>query len=122
MDRNDTQLLRTLVEVPALARRLYPRGRYEGLEPNALQVLVALQLQSDRTVGDLVEQLTLGQGTVSTALALLHERRLVHAVADESDARRQRQTITQKGTQLVERFAAETLGRMEGIQSATRRA
>jgi hypothetical protein len=34
--------IRLLIGPPALTRRLYPRGGFEGLEPNTLQVLLAV--------------------------------------------------------------------------------
>lgn len=113
-DRNfDAELLRALVDVPARARRLYPRGGFEGLEPNALQVLVALRLEPGQTVGELVARLALGQGTVSTALALLRRRGLSEEHADPADKRRRRQGITASGRRLVARFLADTAPRLE---------
>ena len=71
-DRDDgEELRRVLVEAPALVRRLYRRGGFEGLEPNAMQVLIALDNEPGQPVGQLVDALVLGQGTVSTALARL---------------------------------------------------
>ena len=109
-------LLQALVDAPTLTRCLYPRGGFDGLEPNELQVLVALHLHSDRIVTDLVNQLQLGQGTVSTALASLHERGLVRPAVDRRDARRQRQRITPAGRRLVQHFASQARKRLSTVQ------
>jgi len=99
-------------------RRLYPRGGFEGLEANALQVLVALYLQPGLIVADLVEQLLLAQGTVSTALTRLQRRGLVRAISDRDDARRQRQQITPEGRRLVGRFAVKARERVDASGGA----
>lgn len=104
--KRDEALLRNLVEAPALTRRLYQRGGFEGLEPNVLQVLVALHRESDRTVGALGEQLVLRQPTVSTALARLQDQGLVTERGDPTDGRRRRQHITRRGRALVRRFVS----------------
>ena len=111
-DQKEQALARDLVEVPAEARRLYVRGGFEGLEPNTLQVAVAIWLQPGQTVGELVELLSLGQGTVSTALARLSERGLVTTRPDKADARRQRQALTRLGRVFVERFVVHTADRL----------
>lgn len=97
-------LAEALVQAPALTRRLYPRGGFEGLEANALQVLVLLQHRPGLSVNDLAAELVLGQGTVSTALGLLEQRGYVAAKTDEDDRRRQRQYLTRSGRALVQRF------------------
>jgi DNA-binding MarR family transcriptional regulator len=102
--QREDALLRDLVDAPALTRRLYRRGGFDGLEPNTLQVLVALHRESDRTVKALTEQLVLRQPTVSTALARLRDRGLVAEHADPSDGRRRRQHITRRGRALVRRL------------------
>jgi DNA-binding MarR family transcriptional regulator len=104
--KDDTEKLRHLIEVPATARRLYPRGGFEGLEPNHLQILIALRLAAGMTVNELVETLTLGQGTVSTGLSILEDRGLVKAKSDPDDRRRRRQQLTAAGEQTVARFVA----------------
>jgi DNA-binding MarR family transcriptional regulator len=111
-DHDDAALLRALVEVPAAARRLYGRGGFEGLEPSALQVLVALHLESDSTVADMVERLALAQPTVSLAVIALRERGLVVERPDPRDGRRRRQTITREGRAAARRFAKEAAARL----------
>lgn len=106
-DVKNSELWR-LVETAALVRRLYPRGGFHGLEANVLQVLIAVMLQPNATVGELVEFLALGQGTVSAALTRLEERGLVRNSADALDGRRRRQHITPDGEMFCRRFAQIT--------------
>lgn len=101
---DEREQLHGLIAAPTTARRLYQRGGFEDLEANTLQVLIAVQLMAQPTVGELTDELALAQGTVSTALSQLQERGLVTALADPSDGRRQRQRITQEGRLLVRRF------------------
>lgn len=98
--------LSLLIRAPTLTRRLYRRGGFEDLEPNVLQVLIAIDLTPGSTVGELADVLALAQGTVSTAVAGLADRGLISAAADPADARRQRLRPTRAGRALVERFAA----------------
>lgn len=100
--------LRFLIDVPATARRLFPRGGFEGLEANHVQILIALKLTTGATVGELVEALALGQGTVSTGLGVLEERGLVKAKPDPGDRRRKQQELTAKGERTVERFVSSS--------------
>ena len=110
-DREDygggRELRRLLVEAPALTRRLYRRGGFEGLEPNTMQVLIALDNESGQSVGQLVDLLVLGQGTVSTALARLQADRLVDEAVDDGDRRKRVQAITKEGRAVVQRFVAD---------------
>src|SRR4051812_30952982 len=94
-----------LIDIPTQARRLYPRGGFEGLEPNALQVLIALCVEPHRTVSDLVGELALGQGTVSTAIAVLQERELVATRPNPKDRRGRHLRPTRNGRALVTRFS-----------------
>jgi DNA-binding MarR family transcriptional regulator len=106
-DRADRQaLLAELIEAPTLTRRLYPRRGFAGLEPNVLQVLIAVELHPSSTVGDVADRLALAQGTISTAVARLREERLVDAAADELDARRQLLTTTAAGRRAIDEFIA----------------
>ena len=91
---------------PAIAtRKLYERGGFEELEANVLQVLLALSVHESMGVGELADELALGQATVSTALRVLAERGLVQAKRDVADGRRRPQRITSSGLRLVIRFA-----------------
>ncbi len=100
--------LRTLIDAPTQTRRLYPRGGFDGLEANTLQVLIAVKLLDHPTVGELMAELVLAQGTVSTALGHLRARGLVTSVSDGADARRQRQHATRTGEELLTGFLAQT--------------
>lgn len=106
--KNEDEKLRFLIEVPSTARRLFPRGGFEGLEANHVQILIALKLTSGMTVNHLVETLALGQGTVSTGLGVLEDRGLVTAKPDASDRRRKQQRLTAEGTRMVDRFVASS--------------
>jgi DNA-binding MarR family transcriptional regulator len=101
------------LQAAILTRRVWTRGGVEGLEANALQVLVALAVGGERTVGALVERLALAQGTVSTALARLQERGLVEEALDDADKRRRVQVITQAGELLVQRFLDDAVERAD---------
>lgn len=107
--------LRELIATPTRARRLYKRGGCEGLEPNVLQVLIAIELSGQPTVNELVKELALGQSTVSTAIATLAERGLVATAPDSDDRRNQRQRITAAGRALVRRFADAAWQRAEAF-------
>lgn len=100
--------LRRLIELPALVRRLYPRGGFEGLDAHTLQVLVAVACQEETTVGEIVDRLALGQGTVSTAASRLQEAALIQSKASKADGRRRLLTTTAKGRRLVARFERAT--------------
>jgi DNA-binding MarR family transcriptional regulator len=102
--KDETEKLRYLIEMPTIARRLYPRGGFEGLEPNHVQILIALKLVPGATVNELVETLALGQGTVSTGLGRLEDRGLVTAEPSPEDRRRKQQKLTAEGQQTVARF------------------
>lgn len=84
-------LRREVLDVATRSRRMYARGGFMGLEPNVLQVLIAVSIDPGRTVGDLVEQLALGQSTVSRAMTLLEGRCLTHPENDPADRRRVRE-------------------------------
>jgi DNA-binding MarR family transcriptional regulator len=103
---NEDVALRALVAAPVQTRRLYPRGGFEGLEANALQVLIAVRLLGEPLVGELVAELLLAQGTVSTALGRLRKRGLVTSKNDDKDGRGQRQRVSAQGEMLLRRFIA----------------
>jgi DNA-binding MarR family transcriptional regulator len=99
------QLLATAVE----ARRAFPRGGFEGLEPNALQVLLALALRSEQSVGELAESLRLQHSTVSHALSELRQQNLATGRVSDQDGRRQVLQLTRRGKGLVDRFVAQAV-------------
>lgn len=102
--KSDEDKLRFLIEVATASRRLFPRGGFEGLEANHVQILVALKLAKAMTVNELVEGLALSQGTVSTGLGVLEDRGLVRAEHDPDDRRRKQQQLTTEGVRTVKRF------------------
>jgi DNA-binding MarR family transcriptional regulator len=101
--------LRALIEAPALTRRLYNQREAYGLEPRALQVLVAVRLRDRATVKDLAQELALPHKTVSELLTKLQAQGLVISDADPADKRRQLQMITTTGRERVDSFAREAL-------------
>jgi DNA-binding MarR family transcriptional regulator len=102
--RSHQEIVDALLRIPAASRRLYPRAGTEGLEPNTLQVLIAVAEQRAVTVGALVDLLALSQGTVSTALAKLRERGLVDEVRDDRDSRRRFLSATSAGSDVAQAF------------------
>ncbi len=101
-----TANLSQLVELPARARRLFARAADFGLEPNALQVLAAIDHEPGQTVGELAQLLALSPSTVSHALRTLAERRLVRDVEVRGeDRRRRRMATTAAGGRLIDTFA-----------------
>jgi DNA-binding MarR family transcriptional regulator len=108
--KQQAALMRQLVEAPALTRRAYRKQGSDGLRPAELQVLLAVVLEPDRLVGELVEQLAMDHATVSNGLAVLHQRKLVKQVVDKNDRRRRRQRPTAKGQRLAKRFVALSRG------------
>lgn len=93
-----------LIEIPARARRLYPRGRRDGLEPTALQVLACLARDGQLTTQVLAATLELEPSTVRHALAELRQRGLVTAVEDPHDARRRPHRVTAGGETVVRKL------------------
>jgi DNA-binding MarR family transcriptional regulator len=102
--------LQALIAAPTMTRRMYRRGGFEGLEANTMQVLIAVQLLGNPTVGDIVNELALAQGTVSTALTHLQNAGFVVPADDPQDRRRERQSITANGKRVVARFMGSVQG------------
>lgn len=97
--------LRELVDVPTRSRRMYPRARLDGLEPAALQILVALVLRDADNAGALAKRLCLERSTVSHAIGALRERGLVEEQVVDGDRRRRNLHVSQDGSRLVREFA-----------------
>ena len=70
-------LLGALITLPALMRRVYERGGFEQLEPNVMQVLLAVEASPGISTGDLAVRLDLKPATVRHALILLRSKNLV---------------------------------------------
>lgn len=96
--------LAALVEVAAEARRVYPRGRVRDLEPATLQVLLAVDLLGQPTVGELATRLVLTPQAVSGALRRLRELELVETKVSREDRRQRTARISEKGSRRVDEF------------------
>ena len=73
----------------------------DNLEPNVLQVLIALEVLTTPTVENSLTSVVLAQSEVSITLARLQERGLPTTIPDPNDARRQRQGIIPEGCMVV---------------------
>ena len=104
--RTSRELAWAALELARVSRLVYPRGGFKGWEPAELQVLLALVIKSDQTVGELAASLELKSPTVSNAVKRLAGAKpaLVKAKADPSDARSKLLRVTAKGKALAERF------------------
>lgn len=105
---NHASRLQHLLDVPAEARRLYPRSQLTGLEPSAMQVLIAVVAgEADDTTG-LTARLAFERSTVSHSVRELAERGLITRTVDGDDRRRTRLAATAAGAQLVRDFVSRT--------------
>jgi DNA-binding MarR family transcriptional regulator len=100
------QIIREVLTAAVRTRRAFPRGGPEHLEPNAVQVLLALSLSDRAAVGALADQLALGPSTVSHALDRLRRDGLVETLQSQTDKRAQLQHITADGESAVAQFLA----------------
>jgi DNA-binding MarR family transcriptional regulator len=94
------------------ARRVYPRGGFDGLDAVELQVILSLWLEPRRRVRDLADALALPRPSVSSAVARLTAKELVSSLRDPADGRAAHQQLTRVGSGVVRRFlshAAEHL-------------
>lgn len=98
-------LLQSLIAPPAVTRRIYTTANCAGLEPRAMQVLIAVQLLQRPTVKEVALELELAQRTVSAMLVKLHELGLVESSSDPTDRRQQLQTVTERGCAMIDTFA-----------------
>lgn len=99
-----------MVRSAALARRLFPRGGFDGIDTTSLQVLLAVAA-GDRgcTVGDAADRLGLAASTASAALEPLRERRLVSQAGDPKDGRRAILQATEHGRALIDAFVTDRM-------------
>lgn len=104
------ELISELIEAPARARRLYPRGGFEGLEPNAAQVLVVLAGEAAATVDAIADRLALDPSTVRHALGVLRDRGLAAERPDPDDRRRKRNAATAAGRACLSRLLRRAAG------------
>jgi DNA-binding MarR family transcriptional regulator len=124
-DGNKDETLRALVEVPALARRLFPReqsldapgdqeerpgmgtteARLSTVGANALQVLALLALEPEADVARIVDALALHKATVSGAVRELRDRGLLEDESIVGDRRRRRYSVTAVGDEVISALA-----------------
>jgi DNA-binding MarR family transcriptional regulator len=105
-DRDELPEIDELLDAATITRLAYPRGKLDGMEPSAMQVLLALAVLSRPTVGEVATRLALRSPTVSVALAQLRNARFVAASTD-ADARRRRHILTAAGRRRIRRFLVD---------------
>ena len=100
-----------MVRSAALARRLFPRGGFEGLDTTSLQVLLAVAVEPPPgcTVGDAAARLGLSPSTASAAVGNLGAQGFLLQAADAEDGRRALLAVTPEGLALVEAFVADRM-------------
>jgi DNA-binding MarR family transcriptional regulator len=108
----DGQDLLSLLVAPTTSRVIYPRGRFEGLEPAMIQVLIAVKLLNRPTVRELESALAMNHGTTATAVKALQDHDLVESHTDDADGRVRRQTATALGEELIARFSSGAFARL----------
>jgi DNA-binding MarR family transcriptional regulator len=100
-----------MVRSAALARRLFPRGGFDGIDATALQMLLAVAAAGSGgcSVGEAADRLGLSPSTASAALEPLRTRKLVTQVGDPTDARRAILHVAERGTALIEAFVTDRM-------------
>ena len=98
-----------MVRSAALARRLFPRGGFDGVDSTGLQVLLAVAAVggSGCTIGDAADRLGLSPSTASAAVEPLRARNLLSQKTDPHDGRRAILAVTELGDALVTEFVAD---------------
>jgi DNA-binding MarR family transcriptional regulator len=100
-----------MVRSAALARRLFPRGGFDGVDTTGLQVLLAIAAVggSGCTIGDAADRLGLSPSTGSAAIEPLRAQQLLTQSADPQDGRRAILLLTERGRALVDAFVTDRL-------------
>jgi DNA-binding MarR family transcriptional regulator len=103
--------LDAMVRSAALARRLFPRGGFDGVDTTGLQVLLAVAAVggSGCTIGDAADRLGLSPSTGSAAVEPLRAQQLLSQSADPRDGRRAILLLTDRGHALVDAFVTDRL-------------
>jgi len=103
--------VQSMVRSAALARRLFPRGGFDGIDTTGLQVLLAVAAAGDGgcTVGDAADRLGLAASTGSAALEPLRTRTLVSQTGDPKDKRRAILHVTGRGNALIDAFVTDRM-------------
>lgn len=99
-----TELLRSA----ARARRAFG-GRPGGLEPRAIEVLVAIWTTPERAVTRLADELGIDRSTVSHAIRALAEAGLLANPGPGADARSRVYRVSARGERLVLAILADTV-------------
>jgi len=86
------------------ATDLYSRqlSREVGLTAPQLLVMQAIQAKDEITMGEIADEVSLSQATVTTILDRLEKRALIRRQRGESDKRKVYATLTESGSALVE--------------------
>jgi DNA-binding IclR family transcriptional regulator len=100
-----------MVRSAALARRLFPRGGFEGVDTTGLQVLLGVLAAGEGgcTIGDAAERLGLSPSTASAAVEPLRARKLLSQAVDPRDARRAILAVTERGQALIAAFVTDRM-------------
>jgi DNA-binding MarR family transcriptional regulator len=103
--------LDAMVRSAALARRLFPRGGFDGVDTTGLQVLLAVLAAGENgcTIGDAAERLGLSPSTASAAVEPLRVRELLLQAVDPRDARRAILAVTERGEALIAAFVTNRM-------------
>ncbi len=97
------KLAQVMVRAAVVSRLAFPRGRFEGLEANVIQVALSLWLRPGQTVRALSGELALDYTTVSHGLADLAAGEFVQARVVPHDRRSRELRLTPAGDALVSR-------------------
>jgi len=98
------RVLDQALSLPALVRRLYPRSALGGLEPVAMQTLLALYESPGGTTEEIARRLAVEPATLRHAFAELARRGLIRDEPDPEDRRRRRRVLTSAGESVVDTF------------------
>lgn len=114
---SDNDVAREAVSAAIVVRRLFARGGLNGLEPNAVQVLLTLKLEPNRTVNELATVLALAKTTVSHSVSALQQQGLLDESADDRDRRRRPQRLTADGEHLAAQLVKDIRQRLGAIRA-----
>ena len=99
-------LLDQALSAPALVRRLYSRPALKGLEPVAMQALLALSERPAAGTDEIAARLAVEPATLRHSIAELARRGLVSDEPDPADRRRRVRGLTSAGEERVRDFSA----------------
>jgi DNA-binding MarR family transcriptional regulator len=105
----NTQEMREFVEIPARARRMYPRAGFEidgvKVDTTGLQVLIALTLvgEQGKSISELAGDLVLDVSTVSHCVKALRGQQLVEDIGADG-ARNRPIRVTPPGSRAAREY------------------